>query len=377
VLVSNDASGHGNLSFIKTLTDEDIEAGTEQIIIEHSLEAMNPEVGNEKLIGAGIVKLTWPTTKTRLLAVTENVGYFIDPNTFTAISQIKYSDVRGSSFKATHYFGDSTYPGVYDASMKKFIHFEADNMFGFEYGYYKGQTFDELYEFQYSSWGSIYSNKLFVTRSPFSLKTFDSNRAIFASTEGTTYNDVPVYQDEDFVTTFQGNKAVSYVYPFYMITRSTVDGSLYLYNHKVVAAGTYPNYTGTFETSAKTAIAADENTAVPPVSSNIAVSATYARYYYFDGNKVYALVINSGVCSLPQKDEFIMSFPDNEEVTYVGVNTSEELYVATCDKSTGRGNFYVYNVSECRADNQNGATAKLQYKNCADRITYVLYKDRV
>jgi hypothetical protein len=80
---------------------------------------------------------------------------------------------------------------------------------------------------------------------------------------------------------------------------------------------------------------------------------------------------------LPQKDEFIMSFPDNEEVTYVGVNTSEELYVATCDKSTGRGNFYVYNVSECRADNQNGATAKLQYKNCADRITYVLYKDRV
>ena len=44
MLLAEDENGEGNLSFLKTLTPEEIEAGVKEKIVEHCFSKINPEV---------------------------------------------------------------------------------------------------------------------------------------------------------------------------------------------------------------------------------------------------------------------------------------------------------------------------------------------
>ena len=91
------------------------------------------------------------------------------------------------------------------------------------------------------------------------------------------------------------------------------------------------------------------------------------------------MLADGGTMQLPSKEKAAINIPAGEELTFMDIHTitnGEELLVATDDKSTGRGNVYIYDVRDVRTDNPN-PSPKASYKNCADRITSIMYKPRI
>ena len=81
---------------------------------------------------------------------------------------------------------------------------------------------------------------------------------------------------------------------------------------------------------------------------------------------------------MPDKSQYAIQFAANEEITFLDTNLStDELYVATYDKTTQRGNFYIYDCKDVRTDNAAAVKAKAEYKNCAGRISSVMYKPSI
>lgn len=89
------------------------------------------------------------------------------------------------------------------------------------------------------------------------------------------------------------------------------------------------------------------------------------------------MTMNNGTANWPAINQSCIEFPANEEVTYMTINTStKELIVATTDKTTNRGNVYIYDACR-RSYRQSGSNTKLSYPDCADRISFIIYKPRV
>lgn len=94
VLVSNDMNGNGNLVFVKEMTPEELESGKSQVIIEHAVEAMNPDYSSVKtLLGVSHKTITYPTVVKRLMVAVEDACYYLDPNRFTIVTDLKYGEV--------------------------------------------------------------------------------------------------------------------------------------------------------------------------------------------------------------------------------------------------------------------------------------------
>ena len=118
-------------------------------------------------------------------------------------------------------------------------------------------------------------------------------------------------------------------------------------------------------------------TAIPDVEGAITLSHTYQRGYYTCNNKVYVMTYNNEKAILPNESQSVLSFPANEEITYMTINAdTEELIVDTADKTTGRGSVYFYDTANVRTDSPN-TPAKAYYPDCADRISFMIYKPRV
>ena len=118
-------------------------------------------------------------------------------------------------------------------------------------------------------------------------------------------------------------------------------------------------------------------TAVPAQGARIVPSAKQLRYYYAVDNAIYVLLTSTDF-ALPDKSQYAVQFGANEEVTYIETNlSSDEMYVATYDKTTQRGNFYIYDCKDVRTDNASAVKPKAEYKNCAGRISNVIYKPSI
>lgn len=362
VLVSNDDRGNGNMAFIKVMSPEETTAGVKPVKLEHCFARMNEGIVIKNLRNVLLASVSWPKTITRLLVSGEDKCYFIDPNTFSAISEINYTDVY-PGFKATAVFPDSYSPYAYDASMKKYVHMDLNYMFPYEYKYYLGHTFDNIYPCVYSGFNGETVNPLFINYNPASVNVFNAYSASGFPSSG------DLLAKEVIITAFLAPEMdpTTYNLFIYAITRSKADPhKLYLHqmlqqNGKIADSNVYE-------------LTVTDDIAVPGQDTQMEASKTYNRYFYPIGNKIYVYIPGSGF-ALPRKSEYAIAFPDDETITCVTMNAStEELYVATMNTATHRGNFYIFNAGDIKFSNQGHITPKASYKNCADKITHILYK---
>ncbi|MBO5057940.1 MAG: PKD domain protein [Prevotella sp.] len=374
ILSSTDADGSGNLAFVKLLTPEEIAAGQKPVVIEHSLEAMNEGYSEKGLIRAVKASTTWPKTITRLLVSTDTRCFILDPNNFTILSDIKYGDLF-PGFKATFFMPDSYTPWAYDSSMKKFVHVNITYMFPFEYTPYKECTADEFIIFNGLSWGREAVTTFFVNKEDNTVATYDG----YASYSGYTTcfpNTADLLNGHDFIGAFMGTVAdpSTYITPSYLLSRDNATGDVCLWTNTENSHLVKPDNSAVFTRQNFTPTA---TTAVPQRGLNIVVSSKFQRYYYAVDNCVYVLLPNNDF-ALPDKSQYAIQLGNNEEVTFIDTNLiADELYVATVDKSTQRGNFYIYDCKDVRTDNATAVRPKAEYKNCAGRISNVMYKPSI
>lgn len=368
VLVSNDETGNGNLVFVKIMTPEEIAAGMGQIYMDHSLERMNEGFTEKKLVNAIHAAITWPTEIHRVLVAQEDRCLFVDPNTFTILSDLVYEDVI-PGFKATRFLEDSYYPCAYDGAMGRFVHMDVQYMFSYEKETFKGQSFDDFFVGKYSMWGSTYVSMLYAKYGTNEVFDTDMNTGYITSTGD-------LLAGEKLLSAFIGSDPNAYTPPSCILSRSLTEPGkciLRVVNGGFAGIGSewYPTQVD------KTEFAVTDATAVPEQGTKFFLSPTYGRHFYAIGNKVY-VCLTSNAKPLPEKTEYAIGYGSNDEVTFMDINVAtEELYVATYDKVKKRGSFYIYDAQDVKADNQGQITPKVAHKDCADKITSVLYKPSI
>lgn len=339
--------------------------------MEHCMEQMNEGVSEKGLRNVILGTVSWPTTINRVIASVEDKCYFLDPNTFTIISEIDYTDVF-PGFKASKFVYDTYNPYAYDANLKKFVHLELQYMFGYEYKYYVGAAFDDFFINTYLSWGRATVATLFANYEPAEVFEFNAY-ASYYELPNCFPSTLNMLTGEELLATFMGEEMNSSTYntPIYIITRSKMNPDVVSLWTKNTGSYIAPEY------FSKQECELTDGMALPKAGTAFVSSPTYHRFFYAVDNNVYVMLMEN-TFSLPNKSATAISFPTNEEITYMSVNIdTEELYVATYDTTTKRGNFYIYDTADVRADNQTSPAPKKAYRNCADRISSILYKPRV
>ncbi|MCI6618774.1 MAG: PKD domain protein [Prevotella sp.] len=363
LLVSSDRTGKGNLAFVKIMTQEEIAAGTPQISVEHIIERMNEGIKVDRLLGVVHGVITWPTVLHRILASTDDHCYFFDPNTFTIASSIRYDDVV-KGFKPSDFYADTYYPFAYDKDSRLFIHMNQQYMFGFEYGYFKGMSFEDCYQYSYVAWGSTNYMNMYVDYSTSQVRELNAYGGTFASTGSRLAG-------EDIMSVFvTGLKG--YIHNELVLTRSKSDSrKWYLHEYAGIP------YLQPTDLGQLTEIPVTDRTAAPSQGTRFVLSEKNSRYFYPIGNRIYVF-LPTAQTPMPDKSQWAISFPEGENVTYMYVNeTTDELYVATCTESTQRGNFYIYKCADVKTDNQGSIKPSAAFMNVADRISQIMYKPRL
>lgn len=358
MLVSNDEEGNGNLAFIKIMTPEETAAGTPQICMEHCVERMNEGVETGRLVGAIHAISTWPKEVHRLLLSDEDRCLILEPNTFVAIADLSYSDIY-NGFKASRFI-PSYNPFAYDESGKS-VHINTANMFTFESNGFKGVQFDDAFTYTYTMWGSSNTQLMVAKYNEGEILEYNSNYGKLMDTGD-------LLKDENIVTAFGFKSESAYSASSYILTQSKEDVSKY-YMRKLQIA--YMSYYGT---GTRSEFTASDDTAMPERGTRVVYSPKYDRFFYAIDNKIY-VCLPGNENPLPLKTEYALSFSSDEAVTFINVNAdTEELYIATYNSSTKRGNFYIYSTADVRTDNQNKAVPAAEHKSVADKIIDVVYK---
>lgn len=381
LIISNDSRNVGNLAFIKDLTSEEIEAGISPIVMEHCLERVNENLGEDNIAGATVMRMSWPADITRIVVTCGSKTLFIDPNTFISITTIDHSNVI-PGFKANMLVG-GTNALAFDPNLQRFITIRGADMLGVESSEQR-DPFDTFFTGSYYAYGTQYYHNYFVKRSP--LEIWHQGYAGRVDAGDLTDNDgYSILRNQELVNIFMGESEqyyqdypeygfgmwVSY-YPGYVITKDMNTGKYFCTKLR----GFSPNDTD-IELVSRMEIPCTSETAIPATESPMAVSATYHRVYYSNGNRVYVMLIDESKVNWPNVSQAALTYPEDEEVTFMTVNSSsDELIVATANKQTGRGSVYIYDSANVRTDLPD-ATATAQYKNCADRISNIFYKPRV
>ena len=363
LLVINDATGRGKLAFVKVMTPEEQAAGTPQITMEHIVERMNPSVTTQQLRGVVHGVITFPRTIHRILASTPTHCYFFDPNTFTITSSIEYDDVF-AGFQGSGFYADTYYPFAHDQQSGKFVHLNQEFMFGYEYGFYKGLTFDDCFQTSYSAWGGLNYVNHFVDYATSEVKKMNLSTGEFTST-GTRL------AGQDIISVFLSPVQNSSRHDLVLAASKTDPTKWQLHDFDGIE---YLTATTTAKTQT---IPVTAQTATPTRGTRFVFSERNNRYFYAIGHQIFVFLPASAT-PLPNKANWAISFAAGEEITYMTVNAeTDELYVATQTTSTGRGNFYIFDCADIKTDSQGNIRPKATHTNVADRITQILYKPRL
>lgn len=389
IVIANDASGKGNLTFIKNRTPEEIEAGTPSLIMEHSLEKTNTNLAPEKLIGVQTLIISWPPPGvTRIIVSTETKCHFLDPNTFVTAASIDYNSVI-PGFKAQQFLGGAANVRAYDPVSRRFITAHGNQMFGYEENAFIGHGPDVVYYGTYVMWGTSNYDNYYINREPLEFTTnyydYGTGKTVWHSTLDITENDIlgldlpadmlPLFNNEDLVAAFMGMPLPTAYgtefYPCQVITRNKTTGDFF-----TTTLTGFDGYTP-IQILSRNSIVTNPNSAIPATEGNIVPSVKYKRTYYANGNRVYAMLYEADTYSLPEKNQFCIEFPSDEEVTYMGEDgNADRLIIATCNKNSGRGSVYFYKTADVRTNNPNPDPDEV-FKNCSDRITQICFKPRV
>lgn len=371
-LVSNDENGKPNLAFVKVMTPEETESGMEQVYMENCIERMNGNVTMTGLVDCALQTQDyedWRLGKfTRLLIITENQCVFLDPNTLSILSSLKYEETT-NGFSTTRFVRDVYSPYFFDAHEGKYLHLNAEYMYLYEKSEYTGNVFDDYFVYPYLNWGSFYYSASFADYGKDEAYEYNAYYyyyglpSPFVSTGG-------MLVGQDLITNFMGAKE-GYSYPTFLLARSKDSniGYLYKFPSGIANGATYPPTTVSFTLSSETAL--------PEEGERLYLSTTYNRHYYKLDNKIYVALVGNAQ-PFPTKNEYALSFSDSEIITFMDLDIStEEIYVATYDVTKKRGNFYIYDAKDVRTDNQGKVSPKAVHKDCADKIVSILYKKSV
>lgn len=366
LLAATDADGGGNLTFLKILTPEEEAAGTGEVVMEHAMERMNEDVSERGLLGVVMAKDTYPTEITRLIASTPDRCYFLDPNELTIVSAGSYGEVY-PGFTATNFYADSQTPFLYDSVTRRFVHINVKNQFPFQYRSYDDLKPDDIVQTQYSYWGSVMYNRYFLDYTHNHVAIYDAYAPYYGTDPFPTTGSL--LDGQTLVTAFSETQPGSnYITPWYIISRN--DSSVTLWKNS------------TFNGVAATDFAAQQiprtaDLAVPARGTWMKGSPTYNRMFYAIGGRVYVF-LPANAFALPTLSQYAIQMPDGEEVTCMETNFStEELYVATYNATTGRGSFYVYSCADVRTDNAASVKPKKSWKDCTGRVNSILYKPSI
>lgn len=369
LLSAVNADGGGNLTFVKILTAEEIEAGSGPVVMENAMERMNDAAEEDGLLGAVIAQANYPVSVTRLLVSTKRLCYFLDPNEFTIISTVDYEEVY-SGFSATNFYAASQTPYVYDTISKRFVHLNITNQFPFEYQYFVDNKPEGIVP------SKTYSNHGFQRESVVDYFLDYTNRraAMFNAYGQSSYGtNFPSTTDmlgagHRLVTAFAG-LTQGYSNPSYVI--SATSDSVFLWSN--TASDRYMRKTD----FSKRSIAHAANVALPMRGARMHMSQTQSRMFYHIGNKVFVYLPGNDF-ALPTLDQPAIAFDEGEAVTCMEVRLStDELLVATYSEARGRGSFYVYSCADVRTDNSASVAPKQAWRDCTGRVGSILYKPSV
>lgn len=367
VIVSNDESGNANMAWVKIMTPEEIADGKDHLYLEHCLENMNEGLqvnGLVNVLMGSYFRVSDYTNVPRIFASSKDRCFFLDPNTFTLLTELKYDELY-PDFEASHFMNAGYYPCAYDAKAKKFAHLNLEHMFVYEYPNFAGFTFDDCFIGSYDMWGSTYYIPLFVRYDAHEVLDNDMNSGLFGSTGD-------LLRNEDILTAFIGDMYGGWSPNQHILTSSKENPSI-CYLHRMSSITGYQRDPSVLVTKQ---FSVDKSMAVPVKGTSMIYCADYSRHFYYAGNAVYVFLATAESPIFPLKSEPAIRFSDDEEITFLGMN-GKDVLIATYDKKTKRGNFYIYDAKDVRTDNLKNVEPKAVHKNCADRITSIMYKPSI
>lgn len=373
LLTSTDADGRGNLVFVKTLTPEETAAGKQNVIIEHSFEAMNEGFSEDGLVGAITATVSWPKSLTRVLLSTKEHCYIIDPNNFTVLTDINYTDLE-PGFKATGFYNDTYNPYAYDAEKKKYAFINLTYMFPFESDTYADFHPANILVGKYKGYQGVSYATYYPDYQANTVAAYNQYAAYYGGEAfPNTGSNLAGYKLIAPFSALQPDDA-TYVTYNYIMAQQEATGDVCLWTFSASAQSPFPD--SGFSSCKRTAT--NGETAVPSQGTVFVGSPTYQRMFYYLGNCVYVYLPNAATFSLPTKSQYALKFGDNEEVTFMDTNfDTDELYVATYDNAARRGSLYVYDCKDVRTDNGGNVQPKKVFEHCAGRISSLFYKTSI
>lgn len=368
LLTSTDADGKGNLSFVKILTPEEKEAGTQEMVVQHCLNQQNPDISEDDLVKAVSGSVTWPKDVTRILVSTKTHCYFLDPNEFNVITSISYDELY-PGFQASEFMNDSYAPYAYDKNMKKFAHLNLTYMFPYEYSYFKGLEVEDCLISSYLNYQEKQAPQTFYMDYTNAKVSIFSTYAQYYGKDTCFPNPGDMLDGQKLLTAFEGIKGGA----VYILSQDTDGGKVTLWKNTSAKSSYYIDKAD-FEHET---IDATTDMAIPAQGVRFVGSPIYNRYFYPVDNCVYVYLPQNAFV-LPTKDQYAIKFSESEEITYMETNfDTEELYVATFDKNTQKGNFYIYDCKDVTTNNHGNIQPKETHKACAGRISYLMYKPSI
>ena len=157
MLFAKNESGEGNLSFLKKLTSEDIEAGEEEVMMEHCFATVNPDINMKNPVGI----LHYTNTPQRLLVVLEDRIYFAEPKTLNLIATVpfegEFANEKAKRIVDLSSMGMS--PLIYTQN-NQCIFVDPQSNFFFKsivYGVYNEESNTIIYQPYYTRWWNVYT----------------------------------------------------------------------------------------------------------------------------------------------------------------------------------------------------------------------------
>ena len=367
LVVANSADGRGNLGFIKELTPEDIAAGATWQLEEHTLEAVNPDLGEVgTLVGADRTNAaSTPFEQNGILIVAfDDHCLYVNPTTFEVNARSNYDEVF-TGFRATHFLSADSYasfPFVYDKNMGESIHIQ------------------EAYWFLYSHSTDIFHYKYddvitgYTWQSSINSKTLDPVYIDYSIPE--------IYMNNSMFGRF-GTEDLLEGQNLLMVARETTSSNLHivaqsrenpleLTQYTLSQQYNLPDYDYVyFRNDGETTYTASTSDGIPAVGTHMTLSQESQVAFYPIGGGLYAYYLLNPSPTLPTTP--LIAYPAGEEITCLNVNVAtNELYVGTYTEATGRGNVYIYAVESL---DQGDVQPKREFPQSTDRIADIRYKN--
>lgn len=385
MMLAEDENGEGNLSFLKTLTPEEIEAGVEEKILEHCFSTVNPGVDMKNPVGFVKILLDYGSSNKKFIMVMQDKIYFADPSTLELIGTTPingdYAGEKARTFVASDYYG--CYPFI-QTENGKIIHVE------------------KKFNFLYNNTSALYQNanaglyEDMITQTSIANAKVGIETTVFflnysTSTITTTYGYFPIveskemFKDEDIITIFKENNIPTQS-KVYAITSSKKDkNELIIRNISFQPTQDYSDCD--MIANSKYSYTLNSGDKCPAQGIQFVGCSTYGMAFWHEGSEIYAWNYLNPESKLPNTPVIDIKQADNAgsnvEITYittsnalvnrVPINIDQWLYVGVYDKDTKRGSLYIY---DCTKIGQPGLKPYKQFDNQTDRIKFITDKTR-